>query len=120
MWKNKPPFHLALSKVASDETAWHCRHYTGRGVMKFYELGAALAQDMGVPVSKMEETVEAHYQASSKTDQDPDGGLYPAYRSRRWVGWCVCGQHDFGKWWSCGVSGQVVFFFLDLESGIRG
>ena len=62
--------------------------------MKFYESGAALAKDMGVPVSKME-----------KTALDLDGGLYPAYRGRRWVGWCVCGQHDFGKWWSCGASG---------------
>ena len=34
--------------------------------MKFCESGAALAQNMGVPVSKMEEVVEAHYQASSK------------------------------------------------------
>ena len=60
-------------------------------------------------MSKMEETVEAHCQALSKTDQDLDGGHYPAYRGRRWVGWCVCGQENFGKWWSCGVSGQVVF-----------
>ena len=27
--------------------------------MKFYESGAALAEDMGVPVSKMEESIEA-------------------------------------------------------------
>ena len=66
MWKNKPPFRLALNKAASDEFAWHCKHYTGRGTMKFYESGSALAQDMGVPVSKMEETVEAHYQTSLK------------------------------------------------------
>ena len=40
--------------------------------MKFYESGAALAQDTGVPVSKMEESSEAHYQASLKTTEDPD------------------------------------------------
>ena len=40
--------------------------------MKLYESGAALAQDMGVPVSKMEESIEAHYQASLKTAKDPD------------------------------------------------
>ena len=34
--------------------------------MKFCESAAALAQDMGVPVSKMEESIEAHYQASLK------------------------------------------------------
>merc|ERR1712224_739819 len=36
MWKNKPPFRLCLNKAASDEIMWHCKHYTGRGVMKFY------------------------------------------------------------------------------------
>merc|ERR1712217_94001 len=45
MWKNKPPFRLVLNKAASDEIIWHCKHYTGRGVMKFYESGEALAKD---------------------------------------------------------------------------
>merc|ERR1712094_38128 len=36
MWKNKPPFRLVLNKAASDEIIWHCKHYTGRGVMKYY------------------------------------------------------------------------------------
>merc|ERR1712019_276673 len=31
MWKNKPPFRLALNKAASDEIIWHAKHYTGRG-----------------------------------------------------------------------------------------
>merc|ERR1712045_547157 len=81
MWKNKPPFRLALNKAASDEISWHCKHYTGRGVMKFYENGAALAADMGVNVSVLEETTEAHYQAAKKTEKDPDGGPFPAYPS---------------------------------------
>merc|ERR1711988_137680 len=81
MWKNKPPFRLALNKAASDEIIWHCKHYTGRGVMKFYETGADLAKDMGVPVSKMEAAHEAHYQASQKAAKDPEGGAWPAYPS---------------------------------------
>mmetsp|Transcript_23358 Transcript_23358/g.64700 ORF Transcript_23358/g.64700 Transcript_23358/m.64700 type:complete len:509 (-) Transcript_23358:100-1626(-) len=81
MWKNKPPFRLCLNKAASDEIAWHCKHYTGRGVMKFYESGAALAKDMGVELSVLEQTHEAHYQAAKKTEKDPDGGSYPAYPS---------------------------------------
>merc|ERR1719511_479816 len=81
MWKNKPPFRLALNKAASEEIHWHCKHYTGRGVMKFYENGAALAQDMGVSLSVLEETTEAHYQAAMKTEKDPDGGSWPAYPS---------------------------------------
>jgi len=81
MWKSKPPFRLVLNKLASDEIHWHCKHYTGRGVMKFYESGAALAADMGIAVSVLEEEHERHYQAAKKTEKDPDGGPYPAYPS---------------------------------------
>merc|ERR1719479_811396 len=59
MWKNKAPFRLVLNKAASDEIIWHCKHYTGRGVMKFYENGAALAKDMGVPLQTLVETHDA-------------------------------------------------------------
>merc|ERR1712228_615037 len=81
MWKNKPPFRLCLNKAASDEISWHCKHYTGRGVMKFYENGDALAKDMGIALSVLEETTELHYQAAKKTEKDPDGGSWPAYPS---------------------------------------
>ena len=50
MWKNKPPFRLCLNKAASDEIIWHCKHYTGRGVMKFLESGKALAELIGCPL----------------------------------------------------------------------
>merc|ERR1719420_1982065 len=48
MWKNKPPFRLCLNSKASAEIHWHCEHYKGRGVMKFYPSGADLAKEMGV------------------------------------------------------------------------
>merc|ERR1712066_458314 len=81
MWKNKPPFRLCLNKAASDEIIWHAKHYTGRGVMKFYESGAKLAEDMGVPVQTLADETEKHYQAAMKTEKDPDGGSWPAYPS---------------------------------------
>merc|ERR1719487_3032553 len=81
MWKNKPPFRLCLNKAASDEIIWHCKHYTGRGVMKFYPSGADLAKDMGIPVQTLIDAHEAHYQASLKMAKDPEGGPYPAYPS---------------------------------------
>merc|ERR1711920_955928 len=81
MWKNKPPFRLVLNKAASDEIIWHCKHYTGRGVMKYYESGEAFAKDMGVPVSVLEQTHQDHYDAAKKTEKDPDGGSWPAYPS---------------------------------------
>merc|ERR1711972_773944 len=40
MWKNKPPFRLCLNNAAATEMIWHAKHYTGRGVMKYYESGA--------------------------------------------------------------------------------
>merc|ERR1719229_1319255 len=105
MWKNKPPFRLALNKAASDEIIWHCKHYTGRGVMKFYQNGAALAQDMGVPLSMLEQTHEEHYQAAKKTEKDPDGGSFPAYPS--------------GKSWDAasGKTGSGKKFFHNIIPG---
>jgi len=81
MWKNKGPFRLCLNKAAADEIIWHCKHYTGRGVMKYYESGAALAKDLGVPVERMAAHHEAHYQAALKQEKDPEGGPFPAYPS---------------------------------------
>jgi len=81
MWKSKPPFRLVLNKAASDEIHWHCKHYTGRGVMKFYETGVALANDMGISLSVLEDTHDTHFQAAKKTEKDPEGGPFPAYPS---------------------------------------
>merc|ERR1712013_111236 len=77
----KPPFRLCLNKAASDEIMWHCKHYTGRGVMKYYASGAELAKDMGVPLQKLVDVHQAHFEAAMKTEKDPDGGSYPAYPS---------------------------------------
>merc|ERR1712136_386970 len=59
----------------------------------------------GVPVSKMEETIEAHYQASLKTAKDPVGGSYPAYPS--------------GKSWdeASGKTGSGKKFYHNVISG---
>merc|ERR1719428_421063 len=96
MWKNKAPFRLVLNKAASDEIIWHCKHYTGRGVMKFYESGAAFAKDIGVPLSTLEATHQAHYEAAKKTEKDPNGGSWPAYPSGK--SWDECsGKTGSGK-----------------------
>ena len=54
---------------------WQYKHYTGRGVMKLCESGGAFAADMGVPVSKMEESIEACIQTYLKIAQDPEGAV---------------------------------------------
>merc|ERR1712039_40920 len=81
MWKNQPPFRLCLNKAASDEIHWHAKHYTGRGVMKYYESGAALAKDMGIDLKVLVDSHQEHYEAAKKTEKDPDGGSWPAYPS---------------------------------------
>merc|ERR1712187_922114 len=43
--------------------------------------GEELAKDMGISVSVLEASHEAHYQAAKKTEKDPDGGPHPAYPS---------------------------------------
>merc|ERR1711881_458745 len=36
---------------------------------------------MGVPLSKLEDAHEQHYEAAKKMEKDPDGGSWPAYPS---------------------------------------
>eukprot|EP00927_Polykrikos_kofoidii_P064404 TRINITY_DN595_c0_g1_i10.p1 TRINITY_DN595_c0_g1~~TRINITY_DN595_c0_g1_i10.p1 ORF type:complete len:1039 (-),score=122.65 TRINITY_DN595_c0_g1_i10:206-3322(-) len=105
MWKNKPPFRLCLNKAASDEIIWHCKHYTGRGVMKSYSSGVELASDMGIDVAVLEQTHAAHYEAAKKTEKDPDGGPFPAYPS--------------GKSWdeASGVTGSGKKFYHNILPG---
>merc|ERR1712134_151406 len=105
MWKNKPPFRLCLNKAASDEIIWHCKHYTGRGVMKYYPSGADLAKDMGVPVQTLIDTHQQHYEASQKAAKDPEGGQWPAYPS--------------GKSWDAasGPTGSGKKFYHNVISG---
>merc|ERR1719238_1111016 len=79
MWKNKPPFRLCLNNAAATEILWHAKHYTGRGVMKYYASGADLAKDMGVDVQVLIDTHQQHFEAAKKTEKDPDGGSWPAY-----------------------------------------
>merc|ERR1712178_599169 len=107
MWKNKPPFRLCLNEAASTEIIWHCKHYTGRGVMKYYESGEALAKDMGVDVAVLEATHEGHYQAAKKQEKDPEGGSFPAYPS--------------GKTWDepSGKTGSGKKFFHNIIPGSK-
>merc|ERR1719331_1451256 len=60
MWKNKPPFRLCLNSKASTEIHWHCEHYKGRGVMKYYESGEALAKEMGIAPGVLQDTMNTY------------------------------------------------------------
>ena len=77
MWKNEPPFNLALNKATSDDIAWQRKKYTGRGVRKLHESGTTLAEGIEALVWKMPDSIEAHCQSA----KDPDGGPYSAFAS---------------------------------------
>jgi flavocytochrome c len=79
MWKNKPPFRLCLNSKAAKEIHWHVEHYCGRGVMKRYDSGAALAKDMGIDVSVLKQTLDDHTSIGEKQLSNPDGGKFDAY-----------------------------------------
>jgi hypothetical protein len=53
MHKNKGPFRLLLNKKASKEIEWHCKHYCGRGLMKYYKNLAELANDTNMPINNL-------------------------------------------------------------------
>jgi flavocytochrome c len=88
MWKNKPPFRLCLNKKASTEIHWHCEHYKGRGVMKYYASGKALADEMKIDAATLKATFEDYNVNGEKQLKDPEGGPYNAYPSgKSWDTW---------------------------------
>jgi len=72
MNKNKGPFRLVLNGKAGKEIEWHCKHYIGRKLMKRFENGQALANEMGIKVEKLSETFAA-YNECAKKGTDPWG-----------------------------------------------
>jgi cytochrome b involved in lipid metabolism len=73
MWKrNKGPYRLILNKAAGKEIEWHCKHYQGRGLMKFFESGTALAKEMGINPQNLRTTLEK-YNTGAKEKKDQFG-----------------------------------------------
>merc|ERR1719428_2498418 len=93
MWKNKPPFRLCLNSKAANEIHWHCEHYKGRGVMKYFESGKDLALEMDIPEKVLEKTFTDYNTIAAKQAEDPDGGPYDAYGGGK--SWCEWGKKFF-------------------------
>jgi len=88
MFKNKGPFRLCLNKKASDEISWHCKHYKGRGLMKFYNNMTELAKEMGVDVQTIAANFKEHNENEEKQKKDPENGPYDAYGGgKAWDKW---------------------------------
>jgi len=83
IWENgKYPIRLILNGAASKEIEWHCKHYVGRGLMKRFESGAALAKEMGLDPKVLEKTF-ADYNQSIRTKKDPFGKKF--FADKEWT-----------------------------------
>lgn len=67
---NAGPYRLLLNKKASDEILWHCKHYVGRGLMKHFPSGDALAEDMGISPKALQETFKKYNAAAAAGKPD--------------------------------------------------
>ncbi|KDR75298.1 hypothetical protein GALMADRAFT_249311 [Galerina marginata CBS 339.88] len=73
IWENgKYPIRLVLNGSASKEIEWHCKHYVGRGLMKRFDSGEALAKEFGLAPEVLKKTFE-DYNQSVRTKKDPFG-----------------------------------------------
>jgi len=76
MWKSKKaPFRLILNSAAAKEIEWHCKHYMGRSLMKKFSNGQAMAAEMKVSASVLEETFKK-YNEGAKSNKDVFGKKY--------------------------------------------
>jgi len=75
---NKFPYRLVLNSKATSGIAWHCHHYGGRGVMKVFKSGSDLAAEMGVPVSKLQETFTAYNKYATNKNDPWEKKYFPA------------------------------------------
>ena len=88
MWKNKPPFRLCLNSKAAKEIHWHCEHYKGRGVMKYFQTAKDLAMEMDINPATLEQTFNSYNTIAAKQAENPDGGPYDAYGGgKSWDEW---------------------------------
>ncbi|RDB24775.1 Fumarate reductase [Hypsizygus marmoreus] len=73
MWENKNhPIRLVLNGPASKDIEWHCKHYVGRGLMKRFEGGDALAKEFGISPAALKKTFE-DYNQIVRAKKDPFG-----------------------------------------------
>ncbi|KAG9309343.1 Flavocytochrome c [Chiua virens] len=83
IWENgKYPIRLILNGQASREIEWHCKHYVGRGLMKRFDSGEALAEEMGISPAYLKQTFDT-YDAGAKAKKDPFGKKF--FSSGEWT-----------------------------------
>lgn len=63
---------MILNGDASKQIEWHCKHYVGRGLMKQFESGEALAKEMGLKPEVLKKTFDT-YNSGVRAKKDPFG-----------------------------------------------
>ncbi|KAI1311609.1 hypothetical protein EDD11_003349 [Mortierella claussenii] len=76
MWKNKFPIRLVLNTAAAKEIEWHCKHYVGRGLMKYFKNGEELAKEIGIPPAELKKTFDEYNLIAEGKAKDPWGKKY--------------------------------------------
>ncbi|KAG0247812.1 hypothetical protein BG011_000888 [Mortierella polycephala] len=76
MWKNKFPIRLVLNTAAAKEIEWHCKHYVGRGLMRYFKNGEELAKEIGIPPSELKKTFDEYNLIAEGKSKDPWGKKY--------------------------------------------
>eukprot|EP01080_Neovahlkampfia_damariscottae_P007556 gene7556-11879_t len=69
------PFRLILNSGAAKKIEWHCKHYTGRGLMKYMKNGKELANEMGISLSKLDSSFKKYNQCA-KDQKDEFGTTF--------------------------------------------
>ena len=77
-----------MNSKASKEIHWHCEHYKGRGVMKYFASARDLAKEMDISEKVLETTFNSYNTIAAKQAENPDGGPYDAYGGgKSWDEW---------------------------------
>ncbi|KAF9318520.1 hypothetical protein BG003_011064 [Podila horticola] len=76
MWKNKFPIRLVLNTAAAKEIEWHCKHYVGRGLMRYFKNGEELAKEIGIPPAELQKTFDEYNLIAEGKVKDPWGKKY--------------------------------------------
>ncbi|KAG0036361.1 hypothetical protein BGZ82_004329 [Podila clonocystis] len=76
MWKNKFPIRLVLNTAAAKEIEWHCKHYVGRGLMKYFKNGEELAKEIGISPAELQKTFDDYNLIADGKVKDPWGKKY--------------------------------------------
>lgn len=71
MNKSKGPIRLILNGKSTKAMEWHCKHYTGRRLMKKLSSGAEVAKEIGCSVDHLKKTFAEYSAVAAGEKKDP-------------------------------------------------